>query len=56
MVPAMKMSEASVEEYTEKMRSGYGRLTGKKTRGRLLDEFMEVSGWIWKHANKVLLG
>jgi len=56
MAPAMKMSERSLEEYTEKMRSRYMRMTGKQARTRLLDEFIEVTGWERKHANKVLLG
>ena len=52
----MEMSETSIEEYTEKMRGRYARMTGRKARGRLLDEFVEVTGWDRKHANKVLLG
>jgi len=50
------MSEASIEEYTKKMRARYGRMTGRQARGRLLDEFVEMTGWDRKHANKVLLG
>jgi hypothetical protein len=56
MEPAMEMSETSIEEYTAKMRDRYARMTGRKARGRLLDEFIEVTGWDRKHANKVLLG
>ena len=56
MVPAMEMSEKSKEEYTQKMRTRYERMTGKRARARLLDEFVEVTGWERKHANKVLLG
>lgn len=52
----MGMSETSIEEYTKKMRARYGRLTGRKARGKLLDEFVEITGWDRKHANKVLLG
>lgn len=52
----MDMSEKSIEEYTEKMRGRYARMTGKMARGVLLDEFVEVTGWDRKHANKVLLG
>jgi hypothetical protein len=55
MAPAMGMSEPSIEEYTGKMRARYARLTGRKARGKLLDEFVEVTGWERKHANKVLL-
>ena len=50
------MSEKSIEEYTEKMRGRYARMTGRRARGKLLDEFVEVTGWERKHANKVLLG
>ncbi len=56
MAPAMGMSETSIEEYTKKMRARYGRLTGRKARGKLLDEFVEITGWDRKHVNKVLLG
>lgn len=52
----MSMSEKSIEEYTAKMRGRYARLTGRKARGRLLGEFVEVTGWERKYANKVLLG
>jgi hypothetical protein len=55
MAPAMGMSEPSIEEYTGKMRARYARLTGRKARGKLLDEFVEITGWERKHANKVLL-
>ena len=56
MAPAMAMSENSTEEYTAKMRGRYARMTGRKARSKLLDEFVEVTGWERKHANKVLLG
>jgi hypothetical protein len=56
MARAMKMSETSIEEYTQKMRCRYLRMTGKRGRGRLLDELVEMTGWDRKHANKVLLG
>jgi hypothetical protein len=56
MASAMKMSEKSIEEYTVKMRERYARMTGRDARGVLLDEFVEVTGWSRKHANKVLLG
>jgi hypothetical protein len=56
MAPAMGMSETSTEEYTKKMRARYARLRGRKARGKLLDEFVEITGWDRKHANKVLLG
>ena len=56
MAPSMEMSETSIEEYTEKMRGRYVRMTGRKARGRLLDELIEITGWDRKHANKVLLG
>jgi hypothetical protein len=31
-------------------------MTGRKARGKVLDEFVEVTGWDRKHANKVMLG
>lgn len=56
MAPAMEMSEKSIEEYTQKMRARYARMKGKSARSKLLDEFVEMTGWDRKHANKVLLG
>lgn len=56
MAPAMGMSEKSTEEYTKKVRARYARLTSRQARGKLLDEFIEITGWERKHANKVLLG
>jgi hypothetical protein len=38
------------------MRARYARMTGRIARGKLRDEFVEVTGWERKHANKVLLG
>ena len=38
------------------MRCRYSRMTGRRGRGRLLDELVEMTGWDRKHANKVLLG
>ena len=52
----MAMSEKSIEEYTEKMRERYARMTGRKARTKMLDEFIAVTGWERKHANKVILG
>lgn len=50
------MSEKSIEEYTETMRGRYARRRGKRARSVLLEEFVAVTGWERKHANKVLLG
>ena len=44
MAPAMAMSEKSIEEYTEKMRRRYARMTGRKARGRLLKGFKVSAG------------
>jgi hypothetical protein len=52
----MRMSESRIKEYSEKMRRRYGGKRGRKARSRLLDEFVEMTGWERKHANKVLLG
>ena len=52
----MAMSEKSIEEYTMKMRERYARMTGRRAKTKLLDEFVEVTGWERKHANKVILG
>ncbi len=52
----MAMSEQSIEEYTTKMRERYSRMTGKKAKSKLLDEFVTITGWERKHANKVILG
>lgn len=40
----MSMSEQSTEESTKKMRARYAQLTGRKERGKLLDEFLEITG------------
>ena len=50
------MSETTIEEYTKKMRGRYSRMKGRKARASLLDEYVAVTGWERKHANKVLLG
>jgi hypothetical protein len=51
----MAMSEKSIEEYTMEMRERYARMTGRRAKTKLLDEFVEVTGWERKHANKVIL-
>ncbi|MGJ8673803.1 hypothetical protein [Rubritalea sp.] len=38
------------------MRERYIRMTGRRAKTKLLDEFVEVTGWERKHANKVILG
>ncbi len=50
------MSELSIQEYTVKMRERYSRMTGRKAKSKLLDEFVKITGWDRKHANKVILG
>jgi hypothetical protein len=52
----MAMSEKSTQEYTEKMRERYSRMTGRKAKSTLLDEFVRITEWDRKHANKVILG
>ena len=51
----MTMSEKSIEEYTIKMREQYASMTGRRANTKLLAEFVEITGWKRKHANKVLL-
>ena len=52
----MEMSEKSIIEYTTRMRERYARMTGRRARGVMLDEYTEVTGFERKHANRVLLG
>lgn len=54
MAPAMEMSRKSVNQYTEKMRERYSRMTGKRARSALLDEFTTVTNFERKYAIKVL--
>lgn len=56
MAPAMEMSSESTKEYTEKMRERYSRMTGRRAKGVLLDEYIEVTGHERKYAIKVLGG
>jgi hypothetical protein len=50
------MSENTLNEYIPRFRARYSRMTGKKARSGLLDEFCEVTGYGRKHAIKVLGG
>ena len=50
------MSRNTRDEYLEKMRSRYGRYTGKRAKSCLLDEFCEVTGHERKYATKLLSG
>jgi hypothetical protein len=54
MARAMEMSQQSITEYTQRMRGRYRRRTGKQARSKLLDEYVEVTGYERKYANKVL--
>lgn len=56
MAPAMEMSKKSIDEYTEKLRERYSRMTGRRARGTLLDEYIEITGYERKYATKVLGG
>jgi len=51
-----RMSRKSKEEYLELMRGRYGRLTGRRAKSLLLDEFCEVTGHERKYALKLLNG
>jgi hypothetical protein len=50
------MSKETLDEYIPRVRERYSRLTGKRARSRLLDDFCAVSGYGRKHAIKVLRG
>lgn len=56
MAPAMDMSKKSIEEYTEKLRERYSRMTGRQARGKVLDEYIAITGFERKYAIKVLGG
>ncbi|MDC0302700.1 transposase family protein [bacterium] len=56
MAQAMEMSKKSVDEYTEKLRERYARMTGRQAKGKLLDEYTAVTGFERKYAIKVLGG
>ncbi|MFK7849815.1 MAG: hypothetical protein AB8D78_02455 [Akkermansiaceae bacterium] len=49
----MEISKKSIDEYTEKLRERYSRMTGWRARGKLLDEYIEVTGYERKYAAKV---
>ena len=53
---AVTMSRKAKDEYLEKMRERYGRMTGRQARSKLLDEFCEVTGHERKYATKLLGG
>ena len=49
------MKRGSVQDYVESMKKRYGK-AGRSERGRLLDEFVEVTGYHRKSANRLLRG
>jgi len=51
---AKTMSRTTRDEYLERMRGRYRRYPEKPDRGRLLDEFCQVTGHERKYANKLL--
>ncbi len=51
---AATMSQNTRNEYLEKMRERYFRMTGRVARSKLLDEFCEVTGHERKYATKLL--
>ncbi len=53
---ARTMSRPTRDEYLQKMRCRYRRYTGKEAKGRLLDEFCQVTGHERKYATKLLGG
>lgn len=52
----MEMSKKSIDEYTEVLRERYSRMTGRQAKGKLLDEYIAVTGFERKYATKVLGG
>ncbi|MEK7778055.1 MAG: transposase family protein [Chloroflexota bacterium] len=49
------MTKGSVSEYAEAVRRRYG-VAGKREKGKILDEFVRVTGYHRKAANRILLG
>ncbi len=49
------MKRGSVQDYAESMKKRY-RKSGRAERGRLLDEFVEVTGYHRKSAIRLLRG
>jgi hypothetical protein len=45
MAPAMVMSKKSIDVCTEKHRERYSRMTGRRVRRKLLDEYVEATGY-----------
>ena len=52
----MKMSKSATEEYVRVSRSRYRAMKNRRSKGRVLDEFCETSGYERKHAIKLLNG
>ena len=48
------MSKEATREYVVRTRIRYGAMTGKRAKGRVLDEFCVTTGMERKHAIKVL--
>ena len=56
MAQVMEMSKKSIDEYTQKLRERYSRMTGRQARGIILDEYIGITGFERKYAIKVLGG
>jgi len=56
MAPTMEMSKKSIDEYTEKIHERYARMTGRRAKGVLLDEYIVNTGFERKYATKALGG
>lgn len=50
------MSDKATEEYLGRMRRRYAAMNTKRARGRILDDFVEVTGYERKYAIKLLGG
>ena len=56
MAQVMEMSKKSIDEYTQKLRERYSRMTGRQARGIILDEYIGFIRFERKYAIKVLTG
>lgn len=56
MASAVGMRKKSLDEYAEELGERYFRMTGRRARGKLVDEYIEVTGYERRYGPKVLGG